>query len=102
LKGHYVADRGAPVDLQVAAVPNDDQIDEGNEQSPAAPQEKLTAVGEQLLAHGRVVTDGIIALLPQFPPEGPDDADASEGFPDSSFDVGFVLTDRPIDRPHAA
>ena len=48
----------------------------------------IAAMGEELLAQGRVVTDGVIALLPHFAAKGADDTNPSESLADAPFNLG--------------
>ena len=102
LEGHDVADRGAADDVQVAAVPDDDDVDAGDEQAPGGPQDQLAAMGEQLLAQDGVAAAHVVEQLAHFAAEGADDANAGEGFADAAVDLLDVLADRAVDGPDAA
>ena len=53
LERHDVADGGAAAQVQVAAVPDDDDVDDCQQQVPGSPEDQLAALREQLLAqHG--------------------------------------------------
>ena len=101
LERHDVADRGAADDVQVAAVPDDHDVDAGDQQAPRRPQHQLAAMREQLLAQHGVPPAHVVEQLAHFPPERPDDANARERLADAAVDLFHVLANRAVDRPDA-
>ena len=91
-----------PDDVQVAAVPDDDDVDARDQQAPRRPQHQLAPVREQLLAQHRVPAAHVVEQLPHLAPERADDADAGERLADAAVDLLDVLADRAVDRPDAA
>ena len=99
LERHDVADRRAPDDVQVAAVPDDDHVDAGDEQAPRRPEDQLAPVREQLLAQHRVPPAHVVEQLAHLAPERAHDADAGERLADAAVDLLDVLAHRAVDRP---
>ena len=87
LERHDVADRGAADDVQVAAVPDDHDVDAGDQQAPRRPQHQLAAMREQLLAQHRVAAEHVVEQLAHLAPERADDADARERLADPAVDL---------------
>jgi hypothetical protein len=88
-----------PDDVQVAAVPEDDEVDRGQQQAPRRPEEQLAPLGEQLLAQHGVAAEHVLAQLSQLPPERPHDAYPREGFADAAVDLlPASFSHRPVDR----
>ncbi len=102
LEGHDVADRGAAHDVQVTAVPDDDDVDAGDEQAPGGPEDQLAAMGEQLLAEDGVPAAHVVEQLAHFAAERADDANAGERLADAAVDLLDVLADGAVDGPDAA
>ena len=101
LERHDVADRGAADDVQVAAVPDDHDVDAADQQAPRRPQHQLAAMREQLLAQHRVPAAHVVEQLAHLPPERPHDADAGERLAHPAVDLLDVLAHRAVDRPDA-
>ena len=102
LERHDVADRGAADDVQVAAVPDDHDVDGCREHAPRRPHQQLAAMREQLLAQDRLPAEHVVAQLARLARERADDADAGERLADAAVDAFDVLAHRSVDRPDAA
>ena len=90
-----------PRDVQVAAVPDDDDVDAAEQQAPRRPEHQLAAVREQLLAQHRVAAAHVVEQLAHLAAERAHDADAGERLADAAVDLLGVLAQRPVDRPDA-
>ena len=88
-------------DVQIAAEPDDHDVDAGDEQAPDGPQQQLAAMREQFLAQHGVPAAHVVEQFALLPPERPHDADARERFADAAVDLLDVLAHRAIDRPDA-
>ena len=91
-----------PDDIQVAAVPDDHDVDRAEQQAPRRPDDHLATLREQLLAQHGVAPVHVLDQLAHLAAERAHDADAGERLADAAVDLLGVLAQRSIDRPDAA
>jgi len=101
LESHDIADRGAAANVQIAAVPDDYDVDDPQQQAPGGPEDGLAALGEQLLAEHRMPPAQVVECLPQFAPEGPDDPNPRERLAHAAINLFRILAHRTVDGPDA-
>src|SRR6202040_2649091 len=91
LEGHDVADGGAAAEIQVAAVPDDGDVDDSQQQVPGRPDDQLAPLREQLLAQHGVPPAHVVEQFVNFAAEGPDHANPGECFAHSAVDQFRIL-----------
>ena len=98
LERHDVADRRAAGDVQLAAVPDDHDVHDAEQQAPRRPEHELAPVREQLLAQHRVAAAHVLEQLGRLAAERAHDADPRERLADAPVDLLGVLAQRAVDR----